>query len=101
MKITFTLDHYPPEKDHVLLVSGRDGGKDRPCEIEITLNGERIFKGPVPFNKNEWTIHAFNIPLPAMKRSNTLIIANTEDTASGAPYFAISYSVLRITIPNP
>ncbi|MDD5678246.1 MAG: beta-N-acetylglucosaminidase domain-containing protein [Kiritimatiellae bacterium] len=96
IKLAFTLEHYPPENACVLLLNGRYGAKGGPPpEIEITLNGERVFKGPAPFSENAWTLREFAILLPAMKRGNALTIRNLEDSGADTPYVALSYAMLR------
>ncbi len=96
MSLAFEIEPYPPETGYVLLICGRDGGAGDNCPIEITLNGQSIFKGPNPFERDQWSVREFPTLLPAWQRNNVLKIANLAESArSGRPYFVLNYLILR------
>ncbi len=65
----------------------------------MLVNETKIFEGENGFKKSGsgWSRRTFKIPAAALKRSNTLVIQNIEDTdrASGPPFFMLNYAVLR------
>jgi hypothetical protein len=98
---SFEIEPYPPESGYVLLICGRDGGDGDNCPIEITLNGQSIFKGPNPFERDSWSVREFPTPLPAWQRYNVLKISNLAETGkSGRPYFALNYLITRKQPPS-
>ncbi len=61
-----------------LELQGLDNEKEEKAEIEITLNGQKIFAGPVDFPKNKWDWQKLEIPAACLQAGdNVLVIANT------------------------
>lgn len=99
MQALFEIDPFPPAGDYELILCAQDDEAAAACRIRISINETRIFEGPNPFAPQAWTRHAFRIPAAALKRNNTLAIANIEDSDSavGPPFFMLNYAVLRKT----
>jgi hypothetical protein len=82
-----------------LIISGLDHNAATPCRIRIEVNGKPIFEGANPFAADRWSLQRFRVPGAILRDGvpNTLRIENLEDSDSmtGAPWFMLSYSVLR------
>jgi len=97
MQATFRLKE-PPTSDFELVIAGLDHEAAAPCRIRILANGHKVFEGPNPFAKDKWTTHAFKVPGQFLKdNENSLVITNIEDSdnLAGAPWFMLSYAVVR------
>lgn len=101
MQAPFEVDPWPAAGDYQLIISGQDDESPKSCRIRVLVNDTQIFEGANAFTKSGagWSRRTFKIPGAALKRSNTLIIKNIEDTdrASGPPFFLLNYAVLRRT----
>jgi hypothetical protein len=100
LQTTFQLG-YPLKGDSELLIAGLDDNAPAACRIRIQMNGNTIFEGPNPFASDRWSTQRFSVK-GAMLRDgvpNVLRIDNLEDSDSmtGAPWFMLSYAVLRPT----
>jgi hypothetical protein len=97
-----------PVGEALLEVTGLDDEWDGNCEIEIVVNGTRIYEGPSPwlsyegsardFSDAPWTTAELVIPAGLLAAgSNEITIANLEPSASfGAPpYILLSDTTLR------
>ena len=71
-----------PSKPVVMSVAGLDNEKKAPAMIDVIVNGQSIYKGAVPWEKNKWTEKNFTIPAAAFKSGdNDIIFMNvTPDT---------------------
>ncbi len=98
MQAAFQLA-YPLIGDSELIISGLDDNAPAACRIRIQVNGNKIFEGASPFASDRWSTQRFPVK-GAMLRDgvpNTLLIENLEhsDNMIGAPWFMLSYAVLR------
>jgi hypothetical protein len=98
MQATFQLA-YPLHGDSDLIIAGLDDNAPAACRIRIQVNGNTVFEGANPFASDRWSTHRFSVK-GAMLRDgvpNTLRIENLEDSdnMTGAPWFMLSYAVLR------
>ncbi|MDD5678663.1 MAG: FG-GAP-like repeat-containing protein [Kiritimatiellae bacterium] len=98
LEATFQLS-YPLTGDSELVLAGLDHNVKPPCRIRITMNGGTVFEGPNPFAADKWTTHSFKVRGAFLRDGvpNTLKIESLEDADSmaGAPWFMLSYVVLR------
>jgi hypothetical protein len=98
MEASFQLP-YPLTGDSELLIAGLDHNASPPCRIRILMNGSTVFEGPNPFAPDRWSTHSFRVRGAFLRDgvANTLRIENVEpsDSMSGAPWFMLSYAVLR------
>ncbi|MDD5679594.1 MAG: FG-GAP-like repeat-containing protein, partial [Kiritimatiellae bacterium] len=98
MEATFQLS-YPLTGDSELVIAGLDHNVKPPCRIRIRMNGSTVFEGPNPFAQDKWTTHSFKVRGAFLRDGvpNTLKIESLEDADSiaGAPWFMLSYAVLR------
>jgi|GEM_PF-4633419 len=76
-----TNDHLPTRIE----VEGLDNDKKEIALMEILVNGKPIYKGKVPFLKNEWKWSSFEIPAGLLvKGNNTVELKNmTPDKGGG------------------
>ena len=100
MQATFQLG-YPLRGDSELIIAGLDDNAPANCRIRIQVNGSTVFEGANPFAPDRWSTQRFPVK-GAMLRDgvpNTLRIENLEasDSMTGAPWFMLSYAVLRPT----
>jgi hypothetical protein len=73
----FKLDTLPAG-DAQLELQGLDNEKAEIAEIEITINGQKIFAGPVAYPKNKWGWQTYKIPAGILAQGeNVMAIANT------------------------
>jgi hypothetical protein len=73
----FKLDTLPAG-DAQLDLQGLDNEKAEIAEIEITINGQKIFAGPVAYPKNKWGWHTYKIPAGILAQGeNVMAIVNT------------------------
>lgn len=98
LQTTFQLG-YPLKGDSELLIAGLDDNAPAACRVRIQMNGNTIFEGANPFAPDRWSTKSFPVK-GAMLRDgvpNVLRIDNLEDSDSmtGAPWFMLSYAVLR------
>jgi hypothetical protein len=98
LQATFPLA-YPLRGDSELILAGLDDNAPANCRIRIQMNGSTIFEGANPFAPDRWSTQRFPVK-GAMLRDgvpNTLRIENLEnsDNMTGAPWFMLSYAVLR------
>ena len=97
MAASFRLKQ-PPTGDFELVIAGLDHNAQPPCRIRIQANGKTVFEGPNPFAADHWSTHRFKMGgILLHDNVNTLRIDNLEDADSmtGAPWFMISYDVIR------
>ena len=67
-----------PASDAQLDLQGLDNEKEEIAEIEIIINGQKIFAGPVAYPKNKWGWHTYRIPAGILTQGeNVMVIANT------------------------
>ncbi|MDD5676824.1 MAG: beta-N-acetylglucosaminidase domain-containing protein [Kiritimatiellae bacterium] len=99
MTAGFEVSPFPPSGPYQLLVSAVDDDHQDQCPIKIDVNGNTIFEGPNPFDKRGWNLKTFTIPADALKRNNTLTIANMSPTANFGvpPFILVNYVVVRKT----
>ncbi len=73
----FQLDRLPAG-DVKLELQGLDNEKTEAAEIEITINGQKIFAGPVEYPKNTWGVETYAVPAGILQPGENIIaIANT------------------------
>jgi len=97
MEAAFSLKQ-PPTGDFDLIIAGLDHNATPACRVQILANGKTVFEGPNPFVAERWTTHTFRVRGDFLRDNvNTLRIVNLEDSDSmtGAPWFMISYAVVR------
>ncbi len=89
--IDFPLDE-APQPAMTLRMTGQDSDKEDIPAIEITVNGQVIYKDKVPFGKQGWYQHDFAIPPGVLKKGgNEIIIYNmSEDTYLFSNWIAIN-----------
>ena len=94
---SFVCDPFPPSGPYELRLSAQDDDAVAPCKIRIAVNGKAIFEGPSKFVRFGWSVEKLTIPFDCLKRGNTLVIENLEDSAvgSGPPWFMINYAVIK------
>ena len=102
LKFQFSVSPWPAEGDYELIICGLDDDSPVACPIKIALNDKVIYEGPAPFDKVNWTLHTFNVSGDLILRGNRLVISAEADSdnASGAPFCAVSYIVIRKLNPE-
>jgi len=79
VKAYFKLERVP-EGNVKLELQGLDNEKKEIAEIAITINGEKIFAGPIDYPKNTWGTKTYEIPSGILKPGENIIaIENTMD----------------------
>jgi hypothetical protein len=90
---------YRLQGDSELIISGLDDNAPTACRIRVQINGHTLFEGPNPFASDRWSNHRFAVPGAILRDGvpNVLRIENLEpsDNMIGAPWFMVSYAVLR------
>ena len=98
LEATFQLA-YALRGDSELIIAGLDDNAPTPCRIRIQMNGNTVFEGANPFAPDRWSTHRFPVKGGMLRDGvpNVLRIENLEesDSMSGAPWFMLSYAVLR------
>ena len=85
--LTMKLNH-TPEAASFLAVEGQDGDKAGASRMSVTVNGKKVFSGPVAFPERAWNRMGINIPAGVLKEGeNTIVIANA---APNADWIAVS-----------
>ncbi len=102
MQSKFRVEPFPPSGDYQLIICGQDDDAEAKCKIRISVNGKAIFEGENPFERFKWKLHTFVLPAEKLKRHNTILIENIEDTSrfGGPPFFLLNYAVLRNKTAN-
>jgi hypothetical protein len=94
---------YALKGDSELIISGLDDNAPAACRIRIQINGNTLFEGENPFAPDRWSTHRFTVPGSTLRDGvpNTLRIENLEasESMTGAPWFMVSYAVLRPSKP--
>ena len=86
-----------------LVICGQNDDSEKKCPIEITLNGNKVYKGPAPFKRFGWNLHSFKIEPGWLKEGrNTLSIKCLADSfvGHGPPFFMLNYAVLMNSSEN-
>jgi hypothetical protein len=98
MQATFQLT-YPLSGASELIIAGLDDNAPTKCRIRIQMNGSTVFEGENPFAPDRWSTQRFPVKGAVLRDGvpNTLRIENLEasDSMTGAPWFMLSYAVLR------
>ncbi len=77
VKTYFQLDQLPGGSLKLEL-QGLNNEKAEPAEIEITINGQKIFAGPVDYPKNSWGWQTYAVPEKVLHQgANMIAIENT------------------------
>ena len=83
-----------PEEEIVMKIAGIDNEKKEPAEVEIRINGKRLYHGKSPWKKEVWSEALFPIPTAFLVRgNNNIVIMNRtpdkeKDGEGGVNYLA-------------